>query len=79
MQNILNALAQNHQWQTIEQNRNVKFNGRAPRRPGTNAFIDPSRREFRSLNYNNKPGYSENEAVTPYWRLQKVGTPTGNL
>lgn len=77
--NILNALAQNRQWNTIEENRNSKYNGKASHRPGTNAFIDPSGREFRSLNYNDKPGYSEDQAMTPYWRMQKAGTPTGNL
>lgn len=77
--NILNALAQNPQWKTIEEDRAKTSEGKAPRRPGTNSFIDPSGHEWRSLNYNNKPGYSEWEVKNPNWRGLKVGTPTGNL
>lgn len=79
IQNILNALAQNPQWRTIEEGRIKTYEGKPPRRPGTNSFIDPSGKEWRSLNYNNKPGYSEGEAQNPHWRDLKVGTPTRNL
>lgn len=77
--NILNALAQNQQWKTIEEDRLKTSEGKAPRRPGTNSFVDPSGKEWRSLNYNNKPGFSELEAQNPSWRNLKSGTPTGNL
>lgn len=79
IQNILNSLAQNPQWKTIEEDRAKASEGSAPRRPGTNSFLDPSGKEWRSLNYNNKPGLSEWEAKNPQWRDLKVGTPTGNL
>jgi hypothetical protein len=77
IQDILSSLARDPQWHTIEEARAGAFVGNAPRRPGTNSFVDSSRREWRSLNFNNKPGYSEAEAKIPTWRKDKIGTPTG--
>lgn len=76
---ILSALAANPRWQALEQKRVDKMGGTpayAPRRPGTNAYIDASGKEWRSLNYNNKPGYSEDEARDPNWRNAKQGANT---
>lgn len=76
---ILTDLSQQAEWHGIEGRRNQAFGGRpAPRRPGTNAFIEQARggREWRSLNYNEKPGYSEAEASDPEWRSRKEGSPS---
>lgn len=77
---VLAALAENPDWQKIEANRfdHARLFGDniPPRRPGTNAYIDPTGVEWRTLNYNNRPGYSENEAADPDWRDIKMGTPT---
>ncbi|MBI2596082.1 hypothetical protein HYW46_05110 [Candidatus Daviesbacteria bacterium] len=65
---VLSVLAANPEWQAIEQRRIDKMGGRlenAPRRPGTNAYIDTTGREWRSLNFNDQPGYSEDEAHDP--------------
>ena len=77
VQEILATLANNPEWQSIESKRTNKFGGteRTPRRPGTNAVIINGT-EYRSLNYNDKPGYSEDEAQDTNWRAQKQGTPT---
>lgn len=79
IQEVISALAKHPQWQTIEASRIKALAGKAPRRPGSNSFIDTSGHEWRTLNYNNKPGYSEDEAKNPQWRDLKAGTPTGNL
>jgi hypothetical protein len=63
-------------WQQFEERRNKKNNGIGPRRPGTNAFIDSLGKEWRSLNYNDQPGYSEHQAADDQWREKKIGTPS---
>lgn len=79
---ILTALSIQPEWKTIELNRNDQFKltlPRAPRRTGTHALIveqGKRRVEWRSLNYNDKPGYSENEAQDPNWRDHKDGMAT---
>ena len=79
IQEILRTLVQEPQWLRIEEERIQKYGGHPPRRPGTNSFIDEAGREWRSLNFNDKPGLSESEAQNPQWRSLKTGTPTGNL
>ncbi len=78
IQEILRTLAETPEWKEIEVNR-IKRNGgkpeNTPRRPGTNAFTHNGR-EYRSLNYNNQPGYSESEAADPNWRDNKTGSKT---
>lgn len=76
IQEMLTILSQDHRWQRIESKRNKRYDGLASRRPGTNSFIDKDGKEWRSLNYNDRPGYSENEAADPNWRNYKEGTPT---
>ncbi|MBI3069768.1 MAG: protein kinase [Candidatus Levybacteria bacterium] len=76
---ILAGIATDPWWQEVEQHRVAKFGGlpeNAPRRPGTNSFVDASGKEWRTLNYNDKPGYSEDEAADPDWRAKKAGTKT---
>jgi len=78
VQEILLSLAENPDWEKIEKNRVDTAGGKsenAPRRPGTNAFIF-NKREWRSLNWNNKAGYSEDEAADPDWRKEKEGGKT---
>ncbi|QQG44216.1 MAG: hypothetical protein HYW86_05150 [Candidatus Roizmanbacteria bacterium] len=78
IEEILKRLADDPRWQEFENNRIKKSGGKpenAPRRPGTNA-LKYKLNEFRSLNYNNKPGYSEHEAADPNWRDNKVGDKT---
>src|SRR3989344_4999642 len=74
---ILESLAQIPEWQTIEAHRAAAFGGaeHAPRRPGTNILI-VNGQEYRSLNFNDQPGYSEEEAQDPNWRDQKEGSAT---
>lgn len=72
IRDILSALSRDPHWQDMEQRRVAVA---ADRRPGTNAFVDGGR-EYRSLNYNEVPGYSEDQADDPSWRERKVGTPT---
>ncbi|OGK19342.1 hypothetical protein A3G67_00365 [Candidatus Roizmanbacteria bacterium RIFCSPLOWO2_12_FULL_40_12] len=74
---ILQGLAKDQRWDQIEQSRNEANGGSAPRRPGTNAFIDTSGKEWRSLNYNDAKGYSERQADDPSWRDKKAGSATG--
>jgi hypothetical protein len=76
---ILQELTKKPEWRAIEQNRNLSNNGRAPRRPGTNALIDERGIEWRSLNYNNFTGVSESQAVDPKWRGYKIGTSTQRI
>ncbi|GEM_PF-5517539 len=80
IQEILQALSANPTFlNVVEQNRIKKYGGKpenAPRRPGTNAFVDTNGREWRSLNFNDKPGYSEDEAADPDWRDRKIGSRT---
>lgn len=78
IQEILDLLSQDPKWQGIEENRKRKFSeiAPAPRRPGTNSYIDTSGNEWRSLNYNENRGYSENEAKDPNWRSRKIGSFT---
>lgn len=78
VRDILSTLVQHPQWQGIEEIRNRKYGGNAPRRPGTNSFQDASGKEWRSLNYNDKRGLSELEAKDPQWRDQKQGIQTQN-
>lgn len=78
IQEILAMLAEDPEWQDLEQNRVIASGGatdNAPRRPGSNAFMHNGK-EYRTLNYNDQPGYSEAEAANPDWRLNKIGTPT---
>ncbi len=74
---ILTVLAEDPQWQDIEQRRLDAFGGsdHTPRRPGTNALVHKGR-EYRSLNYGNIRGYSEDEAADPAWRDKKIGEQT---
>lgn len=76
---ILKLLAENPQWQGIEDRRRAKFGGNPPRRPGTNSFIDEKSLEWKSLNWNDQRGYSENEARDPNWRVKKTGTSTVSI
>jgi hypothetical protein len=39
-------------------------------------LLGPSLEEYRSLNYNDKPGVSEDEAKDPQWRDKKYGLNT---
>lgn len=72
---ILQRLASRPEWRQIEANRLAVS---VARRPGTNAFTYNGH-EIRSLNYNNRRGYSEDEAADPDWRLYKHGIPTGKF
>jgi hypothetical protein len=83
VQEILGTIVANPEykkvWDEIEANRIKKCGGKlenAPRRPGTNAFESAGHEKdqgWRSINYNNNPGYSEAEAADPDWRASKVG------
>ena len=76
IQQILTELVKNSYWQYVESGRLTKFLGAIPpRRPGTNAFIYKDQ-EYRTLNFNDHPGYSENEAADPNWRDKKNGSHT---
>lgn len=79
IQEILGALAEHPQWEGIEGKRAEKFVGLPPRRPGTNSFRDKAERPWRTLNYNDKLGFSEQEANNPQWRMIKEGRPTGAI
>ena len=76
---VLTALSQHPQWQQIEDVRRVKFGGNPPRRPGTNSFLGNTRLEWKSLTWNDKPGFSETQSSDPNWRMKKLGTPTVGL
>ncbi|PIR58586.1 MAG: hypothetical protein COU70_00005, partial [Parcubacteria group bacterium CG10_big_fil_rev_8_21_14_0_10_35_15] len=78
VQEILSTLAENPGWGEIEKNRINASGGKpenAPRRPGTNIYSFQNK-ELRSLNWNDKAGYSEYEAADPDWRENKIGDKT---
>jgi hypothetical protein len=76
---VLARLAAHPTWANFEKHRIGACGGHAenaPRRPGTNAFRDASGQEWRTLCYNDVPGYSEDEAANRHWRALKCGTRT---
>ncbi|OGK34958.1 hypothetical protein A3F58_00320 [Candidatus Roizmanbacteria bacterium RIFCSPHIGHO2_12_FULL_37_9b] len=78
VQEILALLAEHPEWSEIERHRLDKYGGKpenAARRPGTNAF-NYNDKQYRSLNWNDQPGYSEDEAEDEDWRAKKVGDRT---
>lgn len=78
IRSILEALARNEKWQAFEINRNKNHSAAGPRRPGTNLLVYPEGREWRTLNYNDVPGFSENEALDENWRNKKIGIRTSD-
>lgn len=73
IQDIIKELTTDTRWAESIRKLSEKRSGKA-RRPGTNAYIDPEGREWRVINYNDKPGYSEDEAKDVDWRNKKLGS-----
>ena len=66
-------------WNTIEASRIAKCGGTVegtPRRPGSNEFQDSKGEYWRSLNWNDVPGYSENIVD---WKGEGAGRPMAKL
>lgn len=73
IEEIFNALIGNGKWQEIESARTSYC-----RRKGTSSYFDQAGKEWRSLNCNTGPGYSEDtvEAYQDDWRDHVIGTKT---